>query len=184
MQVHLASSDLSVRHEVETATTGEQQTRLQVLHDLIVTGLARRYKCRIEEFRQSLRIISQCLDKMPEGQIKVDDHKIVPPPRASMKESMEALIHHFKLYSEGYNVPPGETYSAIEAPKGEMGVYLVSCVQSAYLYQYHADKCAATTHSDGSQRPYRCKIRAPGFAHLAGCDMMARHHFLPDVVAM
>jgi len=122
-----------------------------------------RYKCRIEEFRQSLRIISQCLDKMPEGQIKVDDHKIVPPPRASMKESMEALIHHFKLYSEGYSVPPGETYSAIEAPKGEMGVYLVS---------------------DGSQRPYRCKIRAPGFAHLAGCDMMARHHFLPDVVAI
>ena len=90
--------------------------------------LVHRYKCRIEEFRQSLRIISQCLDKMPEGQIKVDDHKIVPPPRASMKESMEALIHHFKLFSEGYSVPPGETYSAIEAPKGEMGVYLVSFV--------------------------------------------------------
>lgn len=98
-----------------------------------------RYLCRVEEFRQSLRIIDQCLNKMPEGQIKVDDHKIVPPPRASMKESMESLIHHFKLYSEGYSVPPGETYSAIEAPKGEMGVYLVS---------------------DGSNRPYRCKIRA------------------------
>lgn len=97
-----------------------------------------RYLCRIEEFRQSLRIINQCLDKMPEGQIKVDDHKIVPPPRASMKESMESLIHHFKLFSEGYSVPPGETYSAIEAPKGEMGVYLVS---------------------DGSNRPYRCKVR-------------------------
>lgn len=102
-----------------------------------------RYCCRIEEFRQSLRIISQCLNMMPEGQYKIDDHKLVPPPRASMKESMESLIAHFKvplllsnmneaglidaqLYSEGYSVPPGETYSAIEAPKGEMGVYLVS----------------------------------------------------------
>ncbi|KAK4053519.1 ndufs2, NADH ubiquinone oxidoreductase 49 kd subunit [Microbotryomycetes sp. JL201] len=122
-----------------------------------------RYLCRIEEFRQSLRIISQCLNKMPEGQIKVDDHKLVPPPRASMKESMESLIHHFKLFSEGYSVPPGETYSAIEAPKGEMGVYLVS---------------------DGTQRPYRCKIRAPGFAHLAGADFMSRHAFLPDMVAI
>ncbi|GAA5839273.1 hypothetical protein JCM3766R1_003161 [Sporobolomyces carnicolor] len=122
-----------------------------------------RYLCRVEEFRQSLRIISQCLDKMPSGQIKVDDHKIVPPPRASMKESMESLIHHFKLFSEGYSVPPGETYSAIEAPKGEMGVYLVS---------------------DGSNRPYRCKIRAPGFAHLAGADFMARGHWLPDMVAI
>merc|ERR1719487_1158326 len=122
-----------------------------------------RYLCRVEEFRQSLRIIYQCLDKMPAGQIKVDDHKIVPPPRASMKESMESLIHHFKLFSEGYSVPPGETYSAIEAPKGEMGVYLVS---------------------DGSNRPYRCKIRAPGFAHLAGSDFMARGAFLPDMVTI
>ena len=119
-----------------------------------------RYLCRIEEFRQSLRIISQCLNKMPGGQYKVDDHKIVPPPRASMKESMESLIHHFKLFSEGYSVPPGETYSAIEAPKGEMAVYLVS---------------------DGSNRPYRCKIRAPGFAHLAGSDFMMRGAYLPDV---
>jgi NADH dehydrogenase (ubiquinone) Fe-S protein 2 len=95
---------------------------------------------------------SQCLNKMPEGAYKVDDHKITSPPRASMKESMEALIHHFKLFSEGYNVPPGETYAPIEAPKGEMGVYLVS---------------------DGSQRPYRCKIRAPGFAHLAGSDFIS-----------
>lgn len=85
-----------------------------------------RYLCRVQEFRESLRIISQCLNKIPAGAIKVDDQKIVPPPRAAMKESMEALIHHFKLYSEGYSVPPGETYSAIEAPKGEMGVYLVS----------------------------------------------------------
>ncbi|CAE7112028.1 unnamed protein product [Rhizoctonia solani] len=122
-----------------------------------------RYLCRVQEFRESLRIIHQCLNKMPTGVVKVDDYKLVPPPRASMKESMEALIHHFKLFSEGYSVPPGETYSAIEAPKGEMGVYLVS---------------------DGSNRPYRCKIRAPGFAHLAGADFMMRHHFLPDAVAV
>ncbi|KAH8094615.1 NADH-ubiquinone oxidoreductase [Cristinia sonorae] len=113
-----------------------------------------RYLCRVQEFRESLRIIHQCLNKMPTGVVKVDDYKLVPPPRASMKESMESLIHHFKLFSEGYSVPPGETYSAIEAPKGEMGVYLVS---------------------DGTNRPYRCKIRAPGFAHLAGADFMMRH---------
>ncbi|KAI9364399.1 nife hydrogenase-like protein [Zopfochytrium polystomum] len=122
-----------------------------------------RYLCRVEEMRQSVRIISQCLAQMPEGPIKVDDYKIVPPPRASMKESMEALIHHFKLYSEGYSVPPGETYTAIEAPKGEFGVYLVS---------------------DGSSRPYRCKIRAPGFSHLSAIDALTKNHFLPDVVAI
>ncbi|CAK5269779.1 unnamed protein product [Mycena citricolor] len=118
-----------------------------------------RYLCRVQEMRESLRIISQCLNKMPPGAVKVDDHKLVPPPRASMKESMESLIHHFKIFSEGYTVPPGETYSAIEAPKGEMGVYLVS---------------------DGTNRPYRCAIRAPGFAHLAGSDfMMRRTSLLP-----
>ncbi|KAF9237057.1 Ndufs2, NADH:ubiquinone oxidoreductase 49 kd subunit [Melanogaster broomeanus] len=133
-----------------------------------------RYLCRVQEFRESLRIIHQCLNKMPTGAIKIDDNKLVPPPRASMKESMEALIHHFKLYSEGYSVPPGETYSAIEAPKGEMAVYLVS---------------------DGTNRPYRCKIRAPGFAHLAGSDFMMRRappcffdhlitHMLADAVAI
>ncbi|KAG1747706.1 Ndufs2, NADH:ubiquinone oxidoreductase 49 kd subunit [Suillus lakei] len=128
-----------------------------------------RYLCRVQEFRESLRIIHQCLNKMPTGVIKIDDNKLVPPPRASMKESMEALIHHFKLFSEGYSVPPGETYSAIEAPKGEMAVYLVS---------------------DGTNRPYRCKIRAPGFAHLAGSDFMMRHvrstntHMLADAVAI
>ncbi|GJJ13128.1 NADH:ubiquinone oxidoreductase 49kD subunit [Clathrus columnatus] len=116
-----------------------------------------RYLCRVQEFRESLRIIDQCLNKMPTGVIKVDDHKLVPPPRAMMKESMESLIHHFKLFSEGYAVPPGETYAAIEAPKGEMAVYLIS---------------------DGSNRPYRCKIRAPGFAHLAGADFMMRTPFL------
>ncbi|CCA70138.1 probable NADH dehydrogenase (ubiquinone) 49K chain [Serendipita indica DSM 11827] len=122
-----------------------------------------RYLCRVQEMRESLRIIGQCLNKMPPGVIKVDDHKISPPPRAMMKESMESLIHHFKLFSEGYHVPPGETYSAIEAPKGEMGVYVVS---------------------DGSNRPYRVRIRAPGFAHLAGADFMMRHHFVADAVTI
>jgi len=122
-----------------------------------------RYLCRVEEMRQSLRIIEQALNKMPMGEIKIDDAKVSPPRRGEMKESMEALIHHFKLYTEGYNVPPGETYTAIEAPKGEMGVYLVS---------------------DGSNKPYRCKIRAPGFYHLAAMDYMGRGHMLADIVAL
>ncbi|KAG0025988.1 NADH dehydrogenase Fe-S protein subunit 2 ndufs2 [Podila clonocystis] len=122
-----------------------------------------RYLCRMEEMRQSLRIIHQCINDMPPGPVRVDDLKISPPRRAHMKENMEALIHHFKLYSEGYSVPPGETYTVVEAPKGEFGVHLVS---------------------DGSNRPYRCKIRAPGFAHLAGLDFMAKGHFIPDVVTM
>ncbi|KAF9329122.1 NADH dehydrogenase [ubiquinone] iron-sulfur protein 2 [Linnemannia elongata] len=122
-----------------------------------------RYLCRMEEMRQSLRIIHQCINDMPAGPVRVDDLKISPPRRAHMKENMEALIHHFKLYSEGYSVPAGETYTVVEAPKGEFGVHLVS---------------------DGSNRPYRCKIRAPGFAHLAGLDFMAKGHFIPDVVTM
>merc|ERR1712002_1026726 len=122
-----------------------------------------RYLCRMEEMRQSVRIIEQCINKMPAGEIKTDDHKVTPPSRAEMKDSMESLIHHFKLYTEGYTVPPGETYTAIEAPKGEMGVYLVS---------------------DGSNKPYRCKIRAPGFYHLATMDYMGRGHMLADVVAI
>lgn len=132
---------------------------------------------------------------MPTGAYKVDDHKLVPPPRASMKESMESLIHHFKLFSEGYSVPPGETYTAIEAPKGEMGVYLVSCVFMRTLWGVGADG----PHRDGSNRPYRCSIRAPGFPHLAGADFMMRSasvsqwwfaahsfadHFLADAVAI
>jgi NADH dehydrogenase (ubiquinone) Fe-S protein 2 len=121
-----------------------------------------RYLCRMEEFRQSLRIVHQCLNKMPAGPIRVEDYKISPPPRAAMKENMEALIHHFLLYTKGYAVPPGETYSAIEAPKGEMGVYVVS---------------------DGSERPYRCHIRAPGFANLSGFDHVAKGHLLADAVA-
>jgi len=122
-----------------------------------------RYLCRVEEMRQSIRIIEQCLNKMPLGEIKIDDGKVSPPRRGEMKESMEALIHHFKLYTEGYTVPPGETYTAIEAPKGEMGVYLVS---------------------DGSNKPYRCKIRAPGFYHLAAMDYMGSGHMLADIVAI
>ena len=122
-----------------------------------------RYLVRVHEMRQSLRIIRQALDKMPAGPVKVDDRKIAPPPRAEMKRSMEALIHHFKLYTEGYHVPAGETYTAVEAPKGEFGVYLVS---------------------DGTNRPYRCKIRAPGFAFLQATDFMSKGHMLADLVAI
>eukprot|EP01137_Pigoraptor_chileana_P034029 Opistho-2@25944 len=122
-----------------------------------------RYLIRCEEMRQSLRIIHQCLNDMPEGEVRVDDNKITPPRRAEMKDSMEALIHHFKLYTEGYAVPAGATYTSVEAPKGEFGVYLVS---------------------DGTTKPYRCKIRAPGFAHLARLDTMVRGHMVADVVAI
>ena len=112
-----------------------------------------RYLVRIEEMRQSLRIIRQALAQMPDGPVKVNDRKVAPPPRAEMKQSMEALIHHFKLYTEGYHVPAGETYTAVEAPKGEFGVYLVA---------------------DGTNRPYRCKIRAPGFAFLQATEFMCQ----------
>jgi NADH-quinone oxidoreductase subunit D len=122
-----------------------------------------RYLVRIEEMRQSLRIIKQALDQMPSGPVKVNDRKITPPSRGEMKRSMEALIHHFKLYTEGYHVPAGETYTAVEAPKGEFAVYLVA---------------------DGTNRPYRCKIRAPGFAFLQATDFMSRGHMLADVVAI
>ncbi len=122
-----------------------------------------RYLVRMEEMRQSLKIIQQVLQKMPSGPVKTTDRKISPPPRAEMKRSMEALIHHFKLYTEGYHVPAGETYTAVEAPKGEFGVYVVS---------------------DGTNRPYRCKIRAPGFAFLQAMDFMAKGHMLADVVAI
>ena len=122
-----------------------------------------RYLIRMEEMRQSIRIIMQCLNQMPEGMIKTDDRKVTPPSRAQMKHSMESLIHHFKLYTEGFNVPPGETYTSVEAPKGEFGVYLVS---------------------DGTNRPYRCRIRAPGFVHLGALDFMAKKHMLADVVTI
>jgi NADH-quinone oxidoreductase subunit D len=122
-----------------------------------------RYLVRMEEMRQSLAIMRQCIADMPSGPVTVDDHKIVPPSRAEMKHSMEALIHHFKLYTEGYHVPAGETYAAVEAPKGEFGVYVVS---------------------DGTNRPYRCKIRAPGFAHLQGLDFLSKGHMLADLVSI
>uniref|UniRef100_A0A646QJ28 Complex I-49kD n=1 Tax=Hemiscolopendra marginata TaxID=943146 RepID=A0A646QJ28_9MYRI len=122
-----------------------------------------RYLIRMEEMRQSLRIIDQCLNKMPKGEVRVDDHKVRPPTRAEMKESMESLIHHFKLFTEGFQVPPGATYTAIEAPKGEFGVYLIS---------------------DGTSRPYRCKIKAPGFAHLAALEKLGKNHMLADIVAI
>ena len=122
-----------------------------------------RYLIRVEEMRQSLRIIMQCINELPEGVIKVDDRKITPPSRSQMKQSMESLIHHFKLYTEGFVVPASETYTAVEAPKGEFGVFLVS---------------------NGTNRPYRCKIRAPGFAHLQGIDFMSRNHMLADVVTI
>jgi len=124
-----------------------------------------RYLVRIEEMRQSNRIVRQCLDwlrKHP-GPVMVEDHKLVPPPRETMKHEMEALIHHFKLFTEGYCAPAGEVYAAVEAPKGEFGVYLVS---------------------DGANKPYRLKVRAPGFPHLAALDEMARGHMLADVVAI
>ena len=113
--------------------------------------------------RQSLRIMQQALAKMPAGPVKINDRKVSPPPRGEMKQSMEALIHHFKLYTEGYHVPAGETYTAVEAPKGEFGVYLVS---------------------DGTNKPYRCKIRAPGFAHLQAIDFLTKGHMLADVSAI
>ncbi len=121
-----------------------------------------RYLIRIEEMRQSLKIIKQVLDQIPKGPFVVKDPRLNPPSRDSMKQSMEALIHHFKLFTEGIRVPEGEIYSAVEAPKGEFGVYLVS---------------------DGSSKPYRCKIRAPGFAHLQGLDFMTKGHMLADLVA-
>jgi NADH-quinone oxidoreductase subunit D len=124
-----------------------------------------RYLVRMEEFRQSNRIVRQCIDwlrKHP-GPVMIEDHKIAPPKRVGMKEDMEALIHHFKLFTEGYCTPAGEVYSAVEAPKGEFGIYMVS---------------------DGANKPYRVKIRAPGFAHLSAMDEMASGHMIADVVAI
>jgi NADH-quinone oxidoreductase subunit D len=126
-----------------------------------------RYLIRMEEMRQSAEIMRQCVEKLlaPEGQgpVSSTDGKMVPPKRGEMKRSMEALIHHFKLYTEGYKVPEGEVYAAVEAPKGEFGVYVVS---------------------DGSNKPYRCKLRAPGFAHLQAMDFLCRGHMLADVSAV
>ena len=124
-----------------------------------------RYLVRIEEMRQSNRIIRQCIDwlRSNSGPVMSDDHKVCPPSRVSMKTNMEELIHHFKLFTEGVHVPPGEVYAAVEAPKGEFGIYLVS---------------------DGANKPYRLKIRAPGFAHLSAMDEMSRGHMIADLVAI
>jgi NADH-quinone oxidoreductase subunit D len=126
-----------------------------------------RYLIRMEEMRQSVRIMKQCIDRLNradgKGAVASTDGKVVPPKRAEMKRSMEALIHHFKLYTEGYHVPAGEVYAAVEAPKGEFGVYLIA---------------------DGTNKPYRCKIKAPGFAHLSAMDVMSRGHMLADITAI
>ncbi len=122
-----------------------------------------RYLCRMEEMRESVKIIKQCIDKLPVGPVLPEKSKYAPPRRAEMKNSMEALIHHFKLYTEGFRVPAGEVYATVEAPKGEFGVYLVA---------------------DGGNRPYRLKIKAPGFAHLAAMDHLCRGHLLADVSAI
>jgi NADH-quinone oxidoreductase subunit D len=122
-----------------------------------------RYLIRMEEMRQSVRIMKQTIEKMPSGEVSCTDNKIVPPKRGDMKNSMEALIHHFKLYTEGYHVPSGEIYAAVEAPKGEFGVYLVA---------------------DGTNKPYRLKIKAPGFAHLQAMEHLCKGHMLADVSAI
>jgi NADH-quinone oxidoreductase subunit D len=122
-----------------------------------------RYLQRMHEMRQSVRIMEQCLDEMPDGPVMADNPQVVPPRRGEMKRSMEALINHFKLYTEGFHVPEGETYYAVESPKGEFGVYLVS---------------------DGSNRPYRCKIRSPGYAHLEAMDFLTKGHMLADAAAI
>ncbi|MDA9573423.1 NADH-quinone oxidoreductase subunit D [Rickettsiales bacterium] len=122
-----------------------------------------RYLIRVEEMRQSVKIIKQCIQKIPNGEIMTSDKRISPPKRADMKNSMESMINHFKLYSEGYHVPAGEVYSSVEAPKGEFGVYIIS---------------------DGSNKPNRCRIRAPGFAHLQSLESMAKGHMLADVVTI
>jgi NADH-quinone oxidoreductase subunit D len=124
-----------------------------------------RYLCRVEEMKQSLKIMLQCLDRLKKtpGPVLTEDGKVAPPRRGEMKRSMEALIHHFKLYTEGFHVPAGDVYAHVEAPKGEFGVYLVA---------------------DGTNKPYRCKIRAPGFAHLQAMDWMNRGHMIADVAAI
>ncbi|MBT4891183.1 MAG: NADH-quinone oxidoreductase subunit D [Rhodospirillales bacterium] len=121
-----------------------------------------RYLIRVAEMRESIKIIKQCLNQMTHGPVKVEDNKISPPKRDGMKENMESLIHHFKLFSEGFHVPAGETYTAVEAPKGEFAVYLIS---------------------DGTNKPYRCKIRPPGYVHLQAMEMLSKGHMLADVVA-
>jgi NADH dehydrogenase (ubiquinone) Fe-S protein 2 len=122
-----------------------------------------RYLIRIQEMRESISIINQCINQIPEGDVKINDSKLTPPSRIQLKTSMESLIHHFKYYTQGFVVPKGETYLTIEAPKGEFGVYLVS---------------------NGTNKPYRCKIKAPGFVHLQALDFMSKKHMIADVVTI
>jgi len=122
-----------------------------------------RYLVRVAEMRESIKIIKQCLEKMPKGAIMTLDPKIAPPKRGEMKHSMESLINHFKLFTEGYHVPKGEAYGCVEAPKGEFGVYIIS---------------------NGGNKPHRCRVRAPGFAHLQALDFMVKGHMLADVVTV
>jgi NADH dehydrogenase (ubiquinone) Fe-S protein 2 len=122
-----------------------------------------RYLIRLFEMKQSILIIEQCLDQIPFGRVKSEDHKIIPPSRFDIKQSMESLIHHFKFYTNGINIPASETYIGTEAPKGEFGVYLIS---------------------NNSNKPYRCKIKAPGFAHLQGLNLMSQGHMIADVVTI
>lgn len=122
-----------------------------------------RYLIRVEEMRQSIRLINQCIEKMPEGEVYTSDPRIAPPKRGEMKHSMEGLINHFKLFTEGYRVKAGEAYGCVEAPKGEFGVYVIA---------------------DGSNKPHRCRVRAPGFAHLQGLEFMVKGHMLADVVTV
>ena len=117
----------------------------------------------MKEMRESIKIMKDCIKKMPSGPVKSIDGKITPPKKKDLKNSMEALIHHFKLFTEGFRFPEGEVYTAVEAPKGEFGVYLIS---------------------DGSNRPYKCKIRAPGFSHLQSMDYLLKGHMLADVPAV
>ena len=122
-----------------------------------------RYLIRVQEMYESIKIIEQCIAKIPNGEVVTDDKRVAPPKRADMKNSMESLINHFKLYTEGYHVPAGEVYGCVEAPKGEFGVYLIS---------------------DGSNKPHRCRVRAPGFAHLQGLEFMVKGNLLADVVTV
>jgi len=122
-----------------------------------------RYLIRVQEMYESVKIIEQCIAKIPDGEVVTDDKRVAPPKRADMKNSMESLINHFKLYTEGYHVPAGEVYGCVEAPKGEFGVYLIS---------------------DGSNKPHRCRVRAPGFAHLQGLEFMVKGNLLADVVTV
>jgi NADH-quinone oxidoreductase subunit D len=122
-----------------------------------------RYLIRVQEMFESIKIIEQCIAKIPKGEVITDDKRVAPPKRADMKNSMEGLINHFKLYTEGYHVPAGEVYGCVEAPKGEFGVYIIS---------------------DGSNKPHRCRLRAPGFAHLQGLEFMVKGNLLADVVTV